>query len=214
MSRTRIKICGITSLQQAVEISKLEIDAIGFILYPPSPRYIEPEKVKRIISSIPPFIKTVGVFVNEAPDKLVSIKSITGLDLVQLSGNETPDYTSSLRDSGIPVIKAFRIKDSSDLKDLETFPAKTILLDAWSDKEYGGTGNTFDWNLVSEIKSKYDIVLAGGLNPDNIKQAICMVKPYAVDVSSGVENKPGIKSMDKIKLLLTEIKEADSSENC
>ncbi|MBU2511844.1 phosphoribosylanthranilate isomerase [bacterium] len=213
MHRTKVKICGITSKEQAIEISRLGADAIGFILYPPSPRYIEPEKVKQIICAIPPFVKTVGVFVNENPEKLISIKHSTGLDLIQLSGDETADYTRDLEENSIPIIKAFRIKNKSDLKNLEFFPATTFLLDAWSDKEYGGTGKTFDWRLLAEIKQKYEIILAGGLNPENIKQAIHSVQPYGVDISSGVEEKPGIKSIEKLKLLFERIKEADLSLN-
>ncbi len=203
--KTRIKICGITQKDQALEIGSLEIDAMGFILYPPSPRYISPEKLKPILSVLPPFLKTIGVFVNEPIDALVSIVHQTGLDMVQLSGDETVDYCTTLSEIGVSWIKGIRIKNEDDYQLLNTFNTNYFLLDAWSDKEYGGTGKTLDWDKIKETKNSKQIILAGGIKPDNVKNAIQKVNPYAIDVSSGVEIEPGVKSMEKVRKLIREI---------
>lgn len=209
MNRVKIKVCGITSQEQAQVIASKEIDALGFILYPPSPRYLNPERLKKIVPMLPAFTKTIGVFVNEPLENVVNIAHETGIDMVQLSGDETPDYCDGLSLRGITWIKGFRIKNSESIKNVENYRASTILLDAWSEKEYGGTGNTFDWTLLSDLSSSLKVILAGGLNPGNIRQAILTTKPYAIDVSSGVEISPGVKSISKINALLAEVNQAN-----
>ncbi len=205
MKRTKIKICGLTQKDQALEIGSMEIDAMGFILYPPSPRYIEPELLKSILLDLPPFLKSIGVFVNEPVDSLVSIVQQTGLDMAQLSGDETPEYCAVLSEKGVSWIKGIRVKDKIDYQLLNTFNSSYFLLDAWSEKEYGGTGKTLNWNEIKHRKNLKHIILAGGIKPNNVKNAIQKVRPYAIDVSSGVEIEPGIKSLDKVRKLIQEI---------
>ncbi len=202
MKQVRIKICGITQIEQAIAISQLRVDALGFILYPGSPRYISPEKIRKIVEALPPFIKTVGVFVNEPVDSLVAIMQSSGLDLAQLSGNESVTYCHQLTDKGINWIQSFRIRGIEDLDEISMYPGRYILLDAWSKGAYGGTGKTFDWNMLDQIQDRSRIVLAGGLNADNVETAIREVKPCSLDISSGVEESPGVKSMEKIITLL------------
>lgn len=206
MNHTKVKICGLTQVEQAIQISEMGVDALGFILYPPSPRYIEPAAIKKIIDKIPPLVKTVGVFVNESVESLKSMMDHAGLDLAQLSGDESPSYCQSLSDLGIRWIKAIRVKDQSSIDLIKTYPTKDFLVDAWSKTEYGGTGETFDWGLIKQLSGDYRLTLAGGLNERNVQEAIDQVQPYAVDVSSGVEIKPGVKSISKVRTLLNSLK--------
>lgn len=202
MKRPKIKICGITTVEQAIEISHLNIDAIGFVLFPPSPRFIKLEKVKSIVASLPPYVTTVGVVVNEPINTIKEMFSKTGLELIQLSGEESPEYCQSLTDLGIKWIKTFRIKKEFDFNILKEFPSKYFLFDAWSKKEYGGTGKSFDWKILNKNLSDYHIILAGGINEQNVVDAIKTAQPYGIDLSSGVEVKPGVKSINKIKKLI------------
>ena len=199
MKIPKLKICGITIKEQAIAIANMGVDALGFILYQKSPRYVHPEAIKQIVFDLPPFIKTVGVFVNETVDTVKSMMDCTGLDLVQLSGDESKDYCESLTNLSIPWIKGFRVKNQDSIKEMSSFNNHFLLLDAWSDDEYGGTGQVFDWSLLKNgtIESQ-KLVLAGGINASNVRKAIDHVQPYAIDVSSGVEEKPGIKSIEKV----------------
>lgn len=206
MISTKIKICGLTKIEQAVEIAELGVDALGFILYPPSPRYIEPAGITKILRSLPPLVKTVGVFVNEPVESLKTIMSDTGLELAQLSGDESPEYCQTLTEMGIRWIKAIRVKDRSSLDLMEAYPSSDFLVDAWSKTEYGGTGETFDWNLLKELTGNYRIILAGGLNEKNVGAAVEKVNPYAVDLSSGVEIEPGVKSIEKVRALIKSLR--------
>jgi phosphoribosylanthranilate isomerase len=200
-----VKICGITLLDQAVEISSLGVDALGFISYPPSPRYIEPTKIKEIISQIPSLVKTIGVFVDEELVKIKEIVEKTRLDLVQLHGDESPEYCQTLTTLKIPWIKAFRVRKQLNLELLNRYKSRNFLLDTWSAEEYGGSGKVFDWSLAQPAAERFNIILAGGINHENVTDAIQQVKPYALDISSGVESEPGIKSMDKVRTLLRKI---------
>jgi len=172
---------------------KLGVDAVGFI-FAPSQRRIEPEKARAIISLLPPFLHTVGVFVNETPAVIRRIVEYCGIDLVQLHGDETPDTCVELMPRSI---KAFQIRDESSLQSAESYSKKVraFLFDAYSKEKRGGTGNTFDWDLAIRGKELgMPVILSGGLNPSNIESAIAAVRPYAVDVNSGVEEGPGRKS--------------------
>lgn len=202
MNRPKIKICGITQKKQGIEIAEMGIDALGFILYQKSPRYIAPETIRDIIKDLPPLTKTVGVFVNESIDDLRRIARSASLDMVQLSGDESPDYCSQISALGLPWIKAFRIKDQSSIDQIPLYPTDTILLDAWSSDEYGGTGKVFDWSLLRNSSALPRIILAGGLTAENATEAVRQVAPYGLDLSSGVEISPGVKSMEKVRLLL------------
>ncbi len=205
MKRVRVKICGITLIEQATAIAALNVDALGFILYKNSPRYIKPAKIRPIISALPPFVKTVGVFVNESIDNLIKIMLLSGLDLAQLSGDESPDYCRQLTEKSINWIRSFRIRDSADLEQTALFQTNFILLDAWSDDAFGGTGKTFDWEMIDKLPNRFEIILAGGINIDNVTNAIKTVQPYGIDISSGVEEAPGIKSIEMVKALLEQI---------
>lgn len=193
MLKPRLKICGITRLEDALLAASLGAHALGFIFYPKSPRYIAPQQAREIIKKLPPFVQTVGVFVNEMGEKIKDIVKFCGLDLIQLHGDEPPAFCEDL---GLPCIKAFRIKDESSLNLLASYKNKVkgFLLDTYKKGQAGGTGETFNWELVLQAK-KYStpIILAGGLNPANVEVAIKTAQPYALDVNSGIESAPGIK---------------------
>jgi phosphoribosylanthranilate isomerase len=194
----RIKICGITNLEDALLAAELGADALGFIFYPKSPRYVVPDVAREIIAHLPPFVVSVGVFVDEAAAVVRDLATQAGLDWVQVHGQESPDYCRSL---GRRVIKGFRIKDSSSLKDLEPFQGavQAFLLDTYKKGQVGGTGETFDWELAQEAKEYGQIILAGGLTPKNVAQALQVAQPQAVDTASGTEATPGKKDPGKLR---------------
>ena len=201
----KVKICGITNYQDASIAVKLGADALGFI-FAPSPRKITPEKALDIIRAIPPFVKTVGVFVNEDSAAIKETILFCGLDLVQLHGDESPDVC---RDLMPHTIKAFRVEDKSILSMIRPYQGRVraFLLDTYSEKVRGGTGEIFDWNLVVTGKDLgVPVILSGGLGPSNIERAISTVKPYAVDVNSGIEEYPGKKDPKLMKELMDKIK--------
>lgn len=203
ISNTKIKICGITNMEDAQAAADYGADALGFIFYKESKRYVDPEVAKSIVSALPPFIATVGVFVNHDLGEISRIKETTGIQVAQLHGDETPEFASSLP---IEVIKVIRVKDKSDLDKVAQYSGQAILFDTYSDKEYGGTGESFDWKILNNLSSEKKVVLSGGLNPENVLEAIQIVRPYAVDVSSGVEDTPGKKDHTKIKKFIEAIK--------
>ncbi len=195
--RTRIKICGITRAEDAWAAVQAGADALGFVFYPPSPRYVEAREAASIIRSLPPFITSVALFVNADRETIAGVLEETGIDLIQFHGNECPDYCA---EHGRPWIKAVRMKDDVDLDKLarDYAGARALLLDAYHPGVPGGTGEAFDWGRIpAELAGR--IVLAGGLTPDNVAEAVRQVRPYAVDVSGGVEAGKGIKDADKIK---------------
>jgi len=204
MDKVKVKICGITNLEDASIAVKLGANALGFI-FAPSPRQITPQKARAIIRAIPSFVKTVGVFVNEAPATIREVIQHCGLDLVQLHGDESPAFCEELMPC---TIKALRIKDESSLQKGRAYHGKVraLLLDTYSKEKAGGTGKTFDWDFAIKIKKMgIPIILSGGLGPSNIDLAIHTVRPYAVDVNSGVEKCPGKKSHILIKALMAEL---------
>jgi phosphoribosylanthranilate isomerase len=192
----KVKICGITNLEDALTAIEAGADALGFVFYPLSPRHIFPELAAKIIRILPPFVQTVGLFVNEDLTTVNTIADQCGLDVIQLHGEETPGYCESVRRR---VIKAFRVKDITTLDSLVQYHVASHLLDAWSPSALGGTGQTFNWEIAITAAALRPIILAGGLTPDNVAEAVRRVKPYAVDVSSGVECSPGRKDADKIR---------------
>lgn len=198
----RIKICGITSLDDACAAVDAGAHAIGFVFFDQSPRSVSPQKAAAIIAKLPPFIQTVGLFVDEDPDRVNWTADFCGLDLVQLHGTETPDYCCGIRRR---VIKAFRIRSHESLASLRSYSAAGYLLDAWSDTSPGGTGTSFDWQLAAGDLPREKIILAGGLTPANVVSAIRAVRPYAVDVSSGVETAPGKKCHDLIRQFVSAV---------
>jgi len=205
MSNVKVKICGITDYEDASMAVELGAAALGFI-FAHSPRQVTPQKARDIISAIPPFVKTVGIFVNQDPIEINKIMRYCGLDLVQLHGDESPDFCDELMPY---TIKALRIKDEASLRTAQAYRGnvRALLLETYSKDKAGGTGETFDWQLAIKIKKLgIPIILAGGLGPSNIDGAISTVRPYAVDVNSGVEKRPGKKSHSLIKNLMEKVK--------
>ncbi len=200
----RVKICGITRIEDAMEVINNGANAIGFIFYKKSKRYIEPQKVKEIIEKIPPFITTVGVFVNEEIEEIKKIVKIAKLDLVQLHGEEDKEYIDEIK-KDVKVLKAFRVKNKNILEDIKKMELDSFLLDAFTKEEYGGSGKTFDWEIAKESKKLGNVILAGGINENNIQEIIEKIQPYAVDISSGVEIEPGIKDPKKINNIFNKI---------
>jgi phosphoribosylanthranilate isomerase len=196
----RVKICGITNPEDAAAALDAGADALGFVFHRKSPRYVEPPVVKSIVAGLPPFILTVGVFVNEEPKIVRDLMDSCGLVLAQLHGEESAGYCETL---GRPVIKAIGLKDRASLLALAEYKGRAqvrgFLLDAFVPGVYGGTGQTTDWSVAAEIAKAVTVILAGGLTPDNVATAVAVVKPYAVDVSSGVEASPGKKDHAKIR---------------
>ena len=193
--RTKVKICGTTSLNDALLAIESGADAVGFIFYKESPRNISQKDVKDIVVQLPPFIETVGVFVNETSDKVNRIAEQCRLTAVQLHGDESPAFCRRVKRR---VIKAVRVKDAESLKGMSGYDVSGYLLDAFNEESRGGTGKIFDWNLALRAKKQGPVIIAGGLNPFNVYTAIHRVKPYGVDVCSGVEKSPGIKDPEKV----------------
>jgi len=204
----KVKICGMTQLKDALFAVEQGVDAVGFIFYKKSPRAVTMKTVREIIKKLPPLVETVGVFVNESAERVNKMADYCGLDLVQLHGEESPAFCRKIRRR---VIKAFRVKDLQSIKQLEKFPVSGFLLDTFSDDLHGGTGKSFDWNLALPAKKMGPVVLAGGLTPRNILQAVRQVRPYGVDVCSGVEKSPGIKDLEKVRAFLKNIRSGSKS---
>jgi phosphoribosylanthranilate isomerase len=194
----RIKICGITNLEDALLAAELGADALGFIFYPQSPRKVTPETAQEIIAQLPPFVASVGVFVDEEAAVVRDLAARVGLDWVQLHGQESPEYCRSL---GRRVIKGFRIQNADSLILLADYrgAAQALLLDTYTKGQVGGTGTAFDWRLAREAKQYGRIILAGGLTPENVAQAIAAAQPAAVDAASGTEAAPGRKDPAKLR---------------
>lgn len=200
----KVKICGITNLDDAVAAIESGADALGFVFFDKSPRYISPEEARLIIKKLPPFVVTIGVFVNEKTKRLEEVTNLSGIDVVQLHGDEPPEMCDISR----RVIKAIRVKSVESLETLKNYKDRvsTFLLDTFRPDSVGGTGQIFDWDIAQKAKQFGRIILAGGLTPDNIAEAIKRVRPYGVDVSSGVESKVGKKDHKKMKLFIERAK--------
>jgi phosphoribosylanthranilate isomerase len=193
----RVKICGITQYDDAKIAVSMGVDALGFIFHPKSPRYIHPLAARDIIRRLPPFIAKVGVFVNHKASTITAVVKEAGIDTVQLHGSEPPQLCEELSTA---IIKAFPVGPDFDLAVLGTYPVSGYLLDTWSDSLAGGTGRSFDWSIAKQATHyHHNIILAGGLGPTNIAEALETVQPYAVEFNSGVEIKPGIKNPRKMR---------------
>lgn len=192
---TRVKVCGITTGEDARRAVDLGADALGFVFYPPSPRYVRPEEAAKIIQALPPFVATVGVFVDRSFEEIDGVVAMCGLTTVQLHGCEAPDFCARFH---VKVIKAFRVRDAELPEDLARYRTDALLLDTYRKGIPGGTGIPFTWEVAVEAKRYGRVILAGGLTCENVQQAIETVRPYAVDVSSGVERSPGEK--DPVRL--------------
>jgi phosphoribosylanthranilate isomerase len=197
-----IKICGITRLEDARFAVECGANALGFVFWPGSPRSIDAARAQAIVASLPPFVTPVGVFVNQPSDFVNGVAAAVGLGVVQLHGDESPDFAASINR---PVLKALT------LSAIDRWPSETmILLDAHDPVRRGGTGRTIDWTTAASIAARRPIVLAGGLNPENVADAIERVRPFGIDVSSGVEAAPGVKDHGRLKQLFDAIREAAS----
>jgi len=196
----KIKICGITNSEDACAAASLGANALGFIFVPGTPRYIKPQAAARIISELPPFITTVGVFADASLEIVSETVRLCGLSAVQLHGSETPEYCREIERAKL--IKAFRVKDRNSLSSIPEYKVSAYLLDTYVKGKKGGTGETFNWELAREAKEYGKIIIAGGLTPENVAQAIQHVQPYAVDVSGGVESSPGKKDHAKIRAFI------------
>ena len=202
-TQVKVKICGMTNLKDVKVAVDGGVDAVGFIFYKKSPRSVTMQAVREIVLELPPFVDSVGVFVNETAEQINKIADRCNLDRVQLHGNESPTFCKKIRRR---VIKAIRVKDIQSLKKLSDYPVSSFLLDTFSEDQYGGTGRVFDWNLAYPAKKYGPIILAGGLTPNNVRQAIQRIQPYGVDVCSGVESQPGIKDHKKMQIFLKNVK--------
>ena len=201
--RTRVKICGFTQAGDAVTAARLGVDAVGLVFYPPSPRYIEIDQAAEIARSLPAFVSVVALFVDEQEQRIRQVLEHVNIDLLQFHGDESADFCRAFRK---PYIKAVRMQESIDITTLEKeyHDASGLLLDAYHPDAKGGTGSRFDWDLIP-AECSLPIILAGGLDAENARQAIEKTRPYALDVSSGVEAGKGIKDAAKMQAFLTEV---------
>lgn len=205
----KVKICGITNIDDALDAAELGAHALGFIFVRSSPRYITPRAARKIIRELPPFVVPVGVFADMAYDSIFEIINQTSISCVQLHGEETREQ---LAHYPVPVYKSFRVDSSFDPEILRRYKGSTFLLDTKISGELGGTGQTFDWEIAVKAKVYGRIILAGGLKTENIMEAVRVVQPYAVDVNSGVEKRPGKKDRTKLKTLFEQLKQVKISD--
>ena len=205
--RTRVKVCGITSVGDALAAARHGADAVGLIFYPPSPRLVSLERANEIAASLPPFVTRVAVFVNPAREDVETVLRACGPDLLQFHGEESPEFC---RGFGMPYLRAARVRPGVDLLNfLSSFAdASGWLLDAFRQELYGGTGEAFDWDLIPQGMAR-PLVLSGGLDADNVGAAIRRVKPWAVDVSSGVESAKGVKDERRIAAFMEAVRNAN-----
>jgi len=203
MHIVKVKICGLTNYDDASAAMDMGADLLGFNFYPKSPRYLTPQKAAAIIRKLPAFIDTVGVFVNASFDEIRKIIDHCQLNWVQLHGDEDPEFCRSFRSVHVRTMKALRVKDKAGIERAEDFFTDAVLLDAFHPEKYGGTGLTFDWNIVGHIGKR--IFLAGGINADNAADAV-KLGVYGIDTCSGIETEPGKKDHAKMKKLFENIK--------
>lgn len=201
----RVKICGITSGEDALHAAASGADALGFVFYDKSPRCVTPAQARTIIAALPPLVTSVGLFVNETPEKIRATAEQCGLDVIQLHGDEDPD---ACHYPPHRVVKALRVRDAQSLAGHGAFQVSALLLDAWVPESYGGTGHLGDWELAKTVARQRRVILAGGLTPENVADAVRQVHPYGVDVSSGVERAPGKKDPEKVARFIRMAKEA------
>ena len=202
----KVKICGVTNAADALAAVDAGADALGFMFYAPSPRCVTHERASEIIRELPPFVAKVGVFVNPAENEVRQAITECALDTLQFHGEETPEFCQRF---GLKVIKAFRIRDAESLRATAAYPAEAWLLDSYVAGQLGGTGARFNWDLATEAARRHRaVILAGGLTPENAAEAVRKVRPYGLDVSSGVESSPGKKDATKIRAFIAAAKGA------
>jgi phosphoribosylanthranilate isomerase len=206
----RVKVCGITSYSDAALALDYGVDALGFNFYRPSPRYITSAEARSIIRRLPPLVTTVGLFVNvEAPEDVIQTARDAAVQVLQLHGDESPAYCQCL--GSWPLIKALRLDRAPSLQEVREYSVHAFLLDSRDDALFGGTGKTFDWFLADSVKEIRPVLLAGGLKPENVGEAIRTVRPYGVDVCSGVESVPGKKDAGRLSAFMSEVRNASKN---
>ncbi|MBI5166353.1 MAG: phosphoribosylanthranilate isomerase [candidate division NC10 bacterium] len=203
---TKVKICGLTTPEDALFVAGAGADVLGFVFVPGTPRYIDPASAAIIIKGLPLFVHTVGVFADAPLGDVKETAELCRLDFVQLHGEESPEYCAQ---AGMKVIKAIRVRGPESLKGLARYRVEAFLLDTHAGDRLGGTGKTFAWDLALAAKGEGRIILSGGLNPENVATAIRQIRPYGVDVSSGVEASPGRKDPEKVRRFLEQVRHAD-----
>lgn len=201
----KIKICGITNIEDALAAAELGADALGFNFFRESPRFIEPSRAAEIVYQLPPFVTAVGVFVNETEERIREIQAATGIHILQFHGDEPPEFCERFETR---VIKAIRIRGKEDVHSAVHYKVNAVLLDGYKKGIRGGTGRTFDWSLAAYATGLKRVILAGGLTPENVADAVRTVRPYAVDTASGVEKEKGVKDYEKMKKFIIEARKA------
>jgi phosphoribosylanthranilate isomerase len=200
----RVKICGVTRLEDALLAARLGADALGFNFWPRSPRHLAPEAAAAIVRRLPPSVATFGVFVDPTREELLAALAVSGIGVVQLHGDEPPALCATL---GVPVVKALRVRDRHDLARIASYDVRAFLLDSAS-AGYGGSGAAFDWDLAAGVAREVPVLLAGGLRPENVADAVRAVRPLGVDVASGVESAPGLKDAARMEAFIRRAKAA------
>jgi phosphoribosylanthranilate isomerase len=204
MSVVRVKICGVTGVEDARAAVRLGADALGLNLWPRSKRFVSAETARLLVRQLPPLVTIVGVFVDPTRDEVLRAIDAVGIQVAQLHGDESPELCASLP---LPVVKAIRVKDSHSLAALASYEVSAFLLDS-ATPAYGGSGVAFDWGLAAEAAASLPVILAGGLTPENVADAVRAVRPLGVDVASGVESAPGVKDAQKMERFIHNAKEA------
>jgi len=200
-----VKVCGITTLEDALKAADSSADAIGLV-FAESPRRVTVEQAREVTAALPEGVLKVGVFVNEEPEEVLRIAAEIGLDYAQLHGDESPETVTVLRESGVKVIKALRVQDESASEALQRYEADLFLLDAYSEKARGGTGKRFAWEMAKSLKGRGNILVSGGLTPENVREAVRFFEPYGVDASSSLEDAPGKKNRERVRRFVSAAK--------
>jgi phosphoribosylanthranilate isomerase len=200
-----VKVCGITNPEDGAFAAGIGADAIGLV-FAESPRKVSVEEAREIGAALPGCVLKVGVFVNEESEEVLRIAREVGLDYTQLHGDETPETVTFLREGGVKVMKALRVRDEGSLAAMEGYGADLVMLDAWSEKARGGTGERFDWTLAKSLRGRGNIVVSGGLSPENVREAISFFEPYGVDASSSLEEAPGKKNEERVRRFVSAAK--------
>ena len=201
----RVKVCGITNPEDARTAAMAGADAVGLV-FAESPRKLTEERAREVVAALPGHLLKVGVFVNSEPEEMLRISAEVGLDYVQLHGDESPESVTIVREGGVKVMKALRVQDAGSLERMEGYEADLFLLDACSEKAWGGTGERFDWALAKSLKRRGNILVSGGLAPENVREAVRFFEPYGVDASSSLEDAPGKKNEERVRRFVSAAK--------
>lgn len=201
-----VKVCGITTPEDALAAAGSGADAVGLV-FAESPRQLSVEDAREVATALPDGVLKVGVFVDEEPEEVLRIAREVGLDYAQLHGDESPQTVTALREGGVKVIKALRVRGADSLAEMDGYEADLYLLDAWSERAPGGTGERFDWEVAKSYGGRGNILVSGGLTPENVREAIRFFEPYGVDASSSLEDAPGKKNAERVRRFVSAAKE-------